>query len=472
MQIYDQLFINGQWTSSTGSDTIDVINPYNNEPAGRVPAGTREDVDKAVRAARTAFDVWSNTAPAERAAAIEQIAAKLEERRDEIGATVSTELGMPIKWAKVIQAGMPISVMGSYVDLTRNMELEKKVGNSLLVKEPVGVCAFITPWNYPLHQIVGKVAPALAAGCTMVVKPSSEAPLNAFILAKIIEEVGLPPGVFNLVTGSGRVVGEAMCTHPQVDLISFTGSTRAGRRIGELAAQSVKRLTLELGGKSANVILEDADFEKAVANGVKNVLLNSGQTCSTLSRMLVPADRQQEAAAIAKRVASEITIGDPSDPGNYMGPVVSAKQRETIRTYIRKGMEEGATLVCGGVEPPAGLEQGNFVAPTVFADVANDMTIAREEIFGPVLCIIPFQDENDAVRIANESMYGLAGGVWAGDEKRALRVARRLRTGQVAVNGGRFNPLAPFGGYKQSGHGRELGESGLEEFFEVKAIQL
>ena len=472
MKTYDSLYINGQWTAPSGADTIDIINPFTEESCGRVPAADSDDVHRAVQAARAAFGVWAGTAPVERAAAIELIAAKLKERQDEIAGTISSELGMPVGWSKAIQAGMPAGVMASFAPLARELPLEEKVGNSLVIKEPVGVCAFITPWNYPLHQIVGKVAPALAAGCTMVVKPSSEAPLNAFLLAEIIDEVGLPPGVFNLVSGSGRVVGEAMCRHPEVDLISFTGSTQAGRRIGELAVQSVKRLTLELGGKSANVILDDADFPKAVSQGVKDICLNSGQTCSTLSRMLVPAGRQAEAVAIARKIADGIPMGDPGNPDHYMGPVVSAGQRETVRGYIRKGMEEGATLVCGGAEAPEGLDQGFFVKPTIFADVSNEMTIAREEIFGPVLCIIPYEDEDEAVRIANDSIYGLSGAVWSGNPERAERVARRLRTGQVAVNGGRYNLLAPFGGYKQSGNGRELGKFGLEEFLETKSLQL
>lgn len=455
-----------------GSGTIEVINPFSEAPCGRVPAGTAEDVEKAVQAARKGFEVWSRTAPAERFAVIAQIAGKLKERSDDIAATISTEQGMPIKWAKAIQAGLPTGVMASYAEIVKEFQWEERIGNSRVLKEPVGVCAFITPWNYPLHQMVGKVAPALAAGCSMVVKPSSEAPLNAFLLAEIMAEAGLPPGVFNLVAGSGAVVGEAMCGHPQVDLISFTGSTRAGRRIGELAARSVKRLTLELGGKSANVILEDADFSRAVSHGIKDICLNAGQTCSALSRMLVPAGRQQEAIEIAKAAAAKIKMGDPSDPDNFMGPLVSAAQREKVRSYIRKGLEEGATLICGGEDAPPELASGYFVPPTIFADVASGMTIAQEEIFGPVLCMIPYQDEEDAVRIANDSVYGLAGAVWSGDDARAQRVARRMRTGQVAVNGGGFNLKAPFGGYKQSGHGRELGPFGLEEYLEIKSLQL
>lgn len=472
MQIYDKLYINGQWVASTGSEHIDVINPFTEKPSGQVPAGTSEDVDKAVQAARAAFDGWSAMAPSERAAAVSMIAAKLEERKAHIGQTISNELGMPIKRAIAIQSGFPASVMASFADLIQQFPLEEKVGNALIIREPVGVCAFITPWNYPLHQIVGKVAPALAAGCTMVVKPSSEAPLNAFALAEIIDEVGLPPGVFNLVSGSGRTVGEGLCRHNEVDLISFTGSTRAGQRISELASRTIKRVTLELGGKSANVILDDADFDRAVSNGVKNVMLNSGQTCSALTRMLVPAGRQDEAIAIAKRTAAELSVGDPGQPDTFMGPMISAKQRETVRSFIRKGIEEGATLVCGGAEAPEGLKQGYFVAPTIFADVTNDMTIAQEEIFGPVLCIIPYKNEDDAVRIANDTVYGLSGAVWSGDEARAQRVARRLRTGQVFINGGRHNLLAPFGGYKQSGNGREFGKVGLEEFYEAKALLL
>jgi betaine-aldehyde dehydrogenase len=374
--------------------------------------------------------------------------------------------------ATAVQAGLAIGDVVTNAKVLREFQFEEQIGNAQIVKEPVGVVGCITPWNFPLHQVTAKVAPALAAGCTVVLKPSEVAPLTAFVLAEIIHEVGLPAGVFNLVTGYGPVVGEALAAHPDVDMISFTGSTRAGKRVSELAAQTVKRVALELGGKSANVILDDADFERAVSSGVSNCYFNSGQTCSALTRMLVPEPRMEEAIAIAKRAAEKFTVGDPLGGQAKLGPLVSATQRDRVVNYIRKGVEEGATLVAGGAEKPEGLDKGYFVRPTVFANVDNQMAIAQEEIFGPVLSIIGYKDEDDAVRIANDTVYGLAGGVWSSDPERARRVARRLRTGQVEINGGKFNPLAPFGGYKQSGNGRELGKFGLEEFLEVKALLL
>jgi aldehyde dehydrogenase (NAD+) len=470
--VREQLFIGGQWVDPSGSERLDVINPSTEEPIGSIPMGTRDDVDRAVAAAREAFEVWSQTSTEERAERLTAIAAGLGERADEIAALVSAELGMPLKLSRMIQAGLPAASFSSMPELMEQISWQEEIGNSLVVREPIGVLGAITPWNYPLHQIAAKVAPALAAGCTVVLKPSGVVPLNAFILAEVIEAAGLPAGAFNLVTGSGGEVGEAIAAHPGVDILSFTGSTTAGRRVSELAAETVKAVTMELGGKSPNVILDDADLSQAVPDGVAKCFLNSGQTCSALTRMLVPNEKMAEVAEIAAAAAEQFTPGDPFDEATRLGPVVSDEQREVVRGYIEKGSEEGAKLVTGGAEPPEGLERGYFVRPTVFSQVDNSMTVAQEEIFGPVLTIIPYSDEEDAVRIANDSIYGLAGGVWSADEERALGVARRMRTGQIEINGGVFNPLAPFGGYKQSGHGRELGHFGIEEFLQPKALQL
>jgi acyl-CoA reductase-like NAD-dependent aldehyde dehydrogenase len=473
MQDRDRLYIGGSWVPSAGSNTIDVIDSATEEVMGRIPEGTAEDVDKAVQAARQAFPDWSQTPKEERGKYLQRITEGLQARMDEIAATIAGEVGMPLTLSKIIQAGLPMATFGSMPGLIDDFAWEEKVGNSLVVREPVGVVGCITPWNYPLHQIAAKVAPALAAGCTVVLKPSEVAPLNAFILAEIIDEVGLPAGVFNLVTGTGPVVGEAIAAHPGVDMVSFTGSTRAGKRVSEVAAATVKRVALELGGKSPNVILDDADLEKAVSDGVGKCFLNSGQTCSALTRMLVPRSKLAEAEDIAARTVANFPLVDPSDPNSFgLGPLVSAVQRDRVRGYINKGVEEGAKLVVGGAEPPADKAKGFYVQPTVFSDVRSDMTIAQEEIFGPVLSILPYDTEEEAVEIANDTVYGLAGGVWSGDAERAQKVARRLRTGQVEINGGAFNALAPFGGYKQSGHGRELGKFGLEEFLEVKSLQL
>ena len=470
VKINDKLYINGAWIKSNGTGMIDVINSTTEEVMGRIPEGTAEDVIAAVSAAKNAFESWSTTSIEDRAKYLKAISDKLAERRDELADIIANEVGMPLPMATAVQAGMPAMIMGSYAQILQDFKFEEKIDNALVVKEPVGVVGAITPWNYPLHQVVAKVAPALAAGCTVVVKPSEVAPLTAFILAEICDQVGLPAGVFNLVTGYGPVVGEAIVSHPDVDMISFTGSTRAGKRVSEVAAQAVKRVSLELGGKSANIILDDADFNKAVASGVGSCYFNSGQTCSALTRMLVPKSRHDEAVAIAKKTAEGFTVGDPREGKFKLGPLVSATQRDRVVNYIKKGIDEGAVLVTGGPEMPEGVNKGFFVRPTVFANVNNRMTIAQEEIFGPVLSIIPYEDEEDAVRIANDSIYGLAGGVWAGSVERASRVARRLRTGQVEINGGRFNPMVPFGGYKQSGHGRELGKYGLEEFLEIKSM--
>jgi betaine-aldehyde dehydrogenase len=470
--VHDKFYINGEWVKPAGDSLIDVTNSTTEEVMGQVPEGTAEDVNVAVAAARAAFDTWSATPAAERAAIIGRIAEGLKNRNTEIANLIASEVGMPLPLATAVQAGMPAMVMGSYAKLLGEYQFEEKIGNSLVVKEAVGVVGAITPWNYPLHQVVAKVAPALAAGCTVVLKPSEVAPLTAFVLAEVMHEAGLPAGVFNLVTGYGPVVGEALAAHPDVDMVSFTGSTRAGKRVSELAAQTVKRVALELGGKSASIILDDADLQKAVSSSVGNCYFNSGQTCSAHTRLLVPKERHDEAVEIAKATAEGFTVGDPRTGEAKLGPLVSKSQQERVRSYIEKGIEEGATLVAGGAQQPEGFEKGYFVKPTVFANVRNDMAIAREEIFGPVLSIIPYEDEEDAVRIANDTIYGLAGGVWSGDEERAKRVARRIRAGQVDINGGKFNPFAPFGGYKQSGNGREMGRHGFEEFLEIKSLQL
>ena len=470
--VRDKLYINGSWVAPSGQGSLEVFNSTTEEVMGLIPAGNAEDINRAVEAARAAFPGWSSTSAPDRAAVIKKISEGLAARQSEIATLIANEVGMPLPLATAVQAGMPAMVMGSYAQLLGDYVFEEQIGNSLVVKEPVGVVGCITPWNFPLHQVVAKVAPAIAAGCTVVLKPSEVAPLTAFILAEITHDAGLPRGVFNVVTGTGPVAGEALAAHPDVDMISFTGSTRAGRRVSELAAQTVKRVALELGGKSANIILDDADFEKAVRGGVSNCYFNSGQTCSAHTRMLVPRERHDEAVKIARSAAESFTVGDPREGRFKLGPLVSQAQRDRVRNYIRKGIEEGATLVTGGAEAPEGLERGYFVRPTVFAGVRNDMTIAQEEIFGPVLSIIDYEDEADAVRIANDTIYGLSGGVWSGDVDRAKRVARQLRTGQVDINGGGFNAMAPFGGYKQSGNGRELGRYGLEEYLETKSLQM
>jgi acyl-CoA reductase-like NAD-dependent aldehyde dehydrogenase len=464
-------YIDGSWVPSTGTGTIDVINPATEEVVGQVADGTAEDVNRAVAAARAAFPTWSTTSVDERAKFITRIQEGLTARHDEMARTIVAEMGSPLKFATQAQAGLPIVVLGSIATLLPTYPFEEEIGSSLIVREPIGVVGAITPWNYPLHQVVAKVAPALGAGCTIVLKPSEVAPLSAVLFAEIIDEAGLPPGVFNLVLGTGPVVGEAIAAHPDVDMVSFTGSTRAGRRVSELAAGTIKRVALELGGKSANVILPDADLEKAVKVGIANCFINGGQTCTAQTRMLVDRAHYEQALDLARQVAEGYTVGSPDDESTRIGPMVSAAQRERVRGYIEKGIAEGARVVTGGAEPPEGLDHGYYVRPTVFADVAPTMTIAQEEIFGPVLSVIPYDDEDDALRIANDSPYGLSGAVWAGEPEHALAFAKRMRTGQVEVNGGRFNPMAPFGGYKQSGNGRELGRFGLEEFLEVKSLQ-
>ncbi|MFD5661560.1 aldehyde dehydrogenase family protein [Streptomyces hirsutus] len=461
MKAYDGMYIDGAWRPAAGSDVIEVVNPVDGQVIATVPAGTVEDVDAAVRAARAALPAWAATPPAERAARLAALRDVLVARQDEIAQTVTAELGAPLKLSQTVHAAVPIAVAGSYAELAATYPFEERTGNSTVLHEPVGVVGAITPWNYPLHQIVAKAAPALAAGCTIVVKPAEDTPLVARLLAEAVHEAGVPAGVFNLVTGLGPVAGQALAEHPGVDLVSFTGSTAVGRRIGAVAAAAVKKVALELGGKSANVILPGADLARAVNVGVANVMSNSGQTCSAWTRMLVHRDQYDEAVELAAAAAAKY--------GDRIGPLVNAKQQERVRGYIEKGVAEGARLVAGG--PDAPREQGCFVSPTVFADVTPDMTIAQEEIFGPVLSVLRYEDEEDALRIANGTVYGLAGAVWAADEAQATAFARRMETGQVDINGGRFNPLAPFGGYKQSGVGRELGVHGLTEYLQTKSLQ-
>ncbi|WP_020117791.1 aldehyde dehydrogenase family protein [Streptomyces canus] len=461
MKAHDGMYIEGEWRPATGPDVIEVVNPADEQVIARVPAGTAEDVDLAVQAARTALPAWAATAPAERAARLAALRDVLASRTDEIAETVTAELGSPLKFSQNVHAAVPVAVAASYAELAATHPFEEKVGNSTVHQEPIGVVAAITPWNYPLHQIVAKVAPALAAGCTVVLKPAEDTPLVAQLFAEAVHEAGVPAGVFNLVTGLGPVAGQALVEHPGVDLVSFTGSTAVGRRIGASSGAALKKVALELGGKSANVILPSADLAKAVNVGVANVMSNSGQTCSAWTRMLVHRDQYDEAVELAAAAAAKY--------GERIGPVVNAKQQARVRGYIEKGVAEGARLVAGGPESPR--ERGYFVAPTVFADVTPDMTIAQEEIFGPVLSVLRYEDEEDALRIANGTVYGLAGAVWAGEEAEAVAFARRMDTGQVDINGGRFNPRAPFGGYKQSGVGRELGSHGLAEYLQTKSLQ-
>ncbi len=472
MREYRHLFIDSAWVTPQGSGLAEVINPATEEVAGRVPLGAEADVERAVAAARRAFASWSRTPSSVRAGYIRALAEQLKARAGEMAGLITVELGMPVQWCRAIQVEGPIEGLESYADLAAHMDEVREVGNSLVVREPVGVCAFINPWNYPLHQLIGKLAPALAAGCTVVVKPSQETPLHAFLLAEMIEAIGLPAGVFNLVSGPGSKVGEALARHPDVDMVSFTGSTGAGVRVAEAAAPTVKRVCLELGGKSPLIIGADADLAAAVRYGVQDVMINSGQTCTALTRMLLPASRYAEALELAQAETEALRIGDPLDPESFLGPMCSAGQRRTVRDYIRIGAEEGARLLAGGGEAPAGLERGFYVRPTLFADVHNRMRIAREEIFGPVLCLIPYADEADAVAIANDSPFGLSSAVWTATRQRSLELARQLRAGQCFVNGAAFNYRAPFGGYKQSGNGREWGEEGLAEFVETKAIQV
>jgi aldehyde dehydrogenase (NAD+) len=475
MQVRDSLYIDGRWIRASGNDVIELVNPATEEPIATVPSGTIADVDLAVAAARGAFPAWAATSVEQRILLLSRLRDALAARQAEVAQTISSEMGAPISVATSVQAGLPLMVLNSYLNLVPEFAFEERIGSSLVVRDPVGVVGAITPWNYPLHQIVAKVAPALAAGCTVVLKPSEVAPLSAFLLAEMAESAGLPNGVLNLVSGSGSIAGERIAAHPDVDMVSFTGSVRTGRRISEVAAATVKRVTLELGGKSANVILADVDGEllrRAVEVGLYYAFYNSGQTCTAWTRLVVPEARRDEVVSLASSTAAGYRTGDPSDPETQLGPLVSDRQRERVRGYIDIGATEGATLVAGGAEVPEGLGRGYYVRPTIFADVTSTMTVAREEIFGPVLAILTYADEDEALAIANDSIYGLSGGVWSADSDRATTFARRMCTGQVAVNGGSYNVLAPFGGVKQSGHGRELGRYGLEEYLQLKSLQL
>jgi aldehyde dehydrogenase (NAD+) len=466
-----RLFIDGAWVASASDETIPVVNPTTAEVIGSVPKGDPADVDRAAAAARGAFEGWADTPVETRASFLRAISASLTAHADELAALAALDVGTPVSSGRYMHAKLPASTFQSMADSIEGFELETREGALLLVREPIGVVGCITPWNYPLHQIAAKVAPALAAGCTVVLKPSEVAPLTAWRFAELVEAVGLPAGVFNVVSGLGPIVGEAIARHPDVDMVSFTGSVRGGTRVAELAAATVKRVTLELGGKSPNVVLDDAEDLAAIVGGaVSGTTFNAGQTCSALTRLIVPRARLAEVEQLAKDAAEQTRVGDPALDETQLGPVVSRTQYDRVREYIEIGLAEGARLVAGGTERPAGAKDGYFVAATVFSDVESGMRIAQEEIFGPVLVVIPYETEDEAVRIANDSPYGLSGGVWSGSAERAERVAKRMRTGQVKVNGGAFNPTAPFGGYKRSGVGRELGELGLEEFFETKAL--
>ncbi|KHO21855.1 aldehyde dehydrogenase family protein [Mycolicibacterium setense] len=469
MQNHDSNYIDGKWAVSSGTTRIPVINPANDEVIAEVVAGTAADVDAAVSAARAAFGAWSVTPVGERADYLAAIAGKMAERAEDLARTISSEMGCPISISRAIQLGLPLNSFAEAANIVREYEFESEYRGSTIVREPFGVLGAITPWNYPLHQIALKVAYGLAAGNTVVVKPSEITPLCAIKLAGIIDEIGLPPGVFNMVFGTGADVGEAIAGHGDIDIVSFTGSTRAGRRVQEVAARTVKRVSLELGGKSPNIILDDADLESVVPASVKTMMLNSGQTCSALTRMIVPRDKLAEVEALAKATADALPVGDPADEGTALGPLSSRAQQERVLGHIRAAVTEGARLVTGG-ETDTGAP-GAFVRPTVFSDVTEDMTIHKEEVFGPVLVIEAYDSEDDAVRIANATDYGLAGAVWSGSQDRAEKIARRIRAGQVQINAGAFNVNAPFGGYKQSGNGREAGVYGLEEFLEIKSIQ-
>ena len=472
MHAREQLYIDGKWIDSLGKGSIDVINPATEEIIGRVPVGSTKDVDKAVVAAKSAFDSWSKSSIEERIELLNALSNAFKERGEELAQTITSEVGTPIGYSRVAMVGTPRVVSRSYAKILEDYVWEEEIRNSIICKEPIGVCAFITPWNFPLHQIIGKVAPAIAAGCTMILKPSKEAPLSAFILAEILDEIGLPAGVFNLVSGHGSEVGDYMSSHPDVDMVSFTGSTGAGVSVSQSAAPTIKRVTLELGGKSANVALEDADPVLVAKKAIGACHQNSGQTCSALTRLIIPESMNKQVCDIIAEKNDSYLVGNPLDEETRCGPMVSLRQQLSVTEYIQSGIDEGANLISGGLGMPDGIEKGFYVKPTIFANVTPDMKIWKEEIFGPVLVITTYNTESEALKLANDSIYGLSGGVWSEDPDRAVNFAKKMRTGQVSVNGGSFNVSAPFGGYKLSGNGRELGTHGLDEFLEIKSIQL
>ena len=467
---YHKFFINGEWIEPEGRETLEVINPATEKAFATISMGNPDDVDRAATAAKSAFGSWSNSSIEARKEIISKIIGGLKSRGDEMASAISSEMGAPMGLAKTAQLGSGLGHSMNVLNILENFEFEEVRGTTKIVKEPAGVCGFITPWNWPLNQIACKVGTAIGAGCTMVVKPSEIAPISAYILAEIIADSGLPAGVFNLINGDGPTVGASISGHPDIDLVSFTGSTRAGREVAKAAADGIKRVTQELGGKSANIILDDTpDFSRAVSGGVAGCFGNSGQSCNAPTRMLVPQSRMEEAIEAAKAAAAKSVVGDPSAEGTRLGPVVSEVQFNKIQALIKKGIDEGAVLITGGLARPEGIEEGYFVRPTIFANVSNDMTIAREEIFGPVLSIIGYKDDDQAVSIANHTDYGLSGYV-SGEPEHAQAIARKLRTGNVHINGAGPDFSAPFGGYKQSGNGREWGIEGFEEFLETKAM--
>jgi aldehyde dehydrogenase (NAD+) len=467
---FKDFYIDGKWVAPAQPRDFEVINPATEQLAGVISMGGVQDVDRAVAAARRAFDSYSQTTRDQRRELLERILAVYKKRYAEIGDAIRDEMGAPTKLAQGSQAGIGIGHLQAMIDLLKTFEFEQRLGPSRLVLEPVGVCALITPWNWPINQVAAKVVPALAAGCTMVLKPSEFSPFSAILWAQVLDQAGVPAGVFNLINGAGSDVGPRLASHPDVDMVSFTGSTRAGSEVARAAAATVKRVHQELGGKSPNILLDDADFKRAVKAGVLHVFQNSGQSCNAPTRMLVPADQLKAVEAIAKEVADKVVTGDPKSQDTQLGPVVSKIQFDRVQHYISKGIAEGAKVVVGGEGRPKGLSHGYYIKPTIFSEVRNDMVIAREEIFGPVLCILPYQSEEDAIRIANDTPYGLAAYIWSKDLARAARVGRRLRAGQVAINGAESDMNTPFGGFKMSGNGREWGEHGLRDFLEIKAV--